>query len=87
MNFINFESEKYCDEFSLRFRLILGVKAAEDRNSILEPSMIALEFKTLFANNDITVTTNWRIDSGWQQEEELDTDWIDAKGSKLNNKV
>jgi hypothetical protein len=42
--------------------------------------MIALEFKTVFLENDIKVTTNWKTDTGWQQEEIIDSDWIDSKG-------
>lgn len=66
-----------------RFRLLLGVKAEEDRNSSLEPSMIAFEFKTVFITNETRVSTNWKIDTGWQNEQVVDSDWIDMKGSKF----
>lgn len=62
--------------------MILGVRTAEDRNSSIEPSMVALEFKTTFTGSAIKVTTNWKTDTGWQDEEIIDSDWIDSKGSK-----
>ena len=62
--------------------MILAVNAAEDRNSSSEPTMVALEFKTVFNNNATKVSTNWKTDMGWQQEEIIDSDWIDSKGSK-----
>ncbi|CRK98621.1 CLUMA_CG012106, isoform A [Clunio marinus] len=42
--------------------------------------MIALEFKTLFVGEKIKATTNWKTDTGWQNEEVIDSDWIDSKG-------
>lgn len=61
----------------------MGVKTTEDRNTSLEPSMVALEFKTVFHENDIKVTTNWKTDTGWQNEFiVVDSDWIDSKGRK-----
>jgi hypothetical protein len=63
--------------------VILGVKSTEDRNSSLEPSMIALEFKTVFVKNELKVTTNWKTDTGWQQEEIVESDWIDMKGREF----
>lgn len=62
--------------------MILGVNSAADRNSSIEPTMVALDFKTVFTNNSIKVTTNWKTDTGWQQEEVIDSDWIDSKGSE-----
>lgn len=62
----------------------MGVKTA-DRNSSLEPSMAALELKTVFTGDGIRVTTNWKTDTGWQEEEAIDSDWIDFKGSKSNS--
>lgn len=69
--------------FFLRFRVILGVKATEDRNLSAEPTMVALEFKTIFLRDDIKVSTNWKTDTSWQQEDVFDSDWVDSKGSKL----
>jgi len=69
-----------------RFRVILGVKAAEDRNSSLEPSMVAFEFKTKFISSGINVTTNWKTDTGWQNEQTIDSDWIDLTG-RVNLKI
>jgi hypothetical protein len=45
--------------------------------------MIALEFKTVFLAKGIEVTTNWKTDTGWQGEEQVDYEWIDSKGSKF----
>lgn len=61
----------------------MGVKASEDRNLSAEPTMVALEFKTIFLRDDIKVSTNWKTDAGWQQEDVFDSDWVDSKGSKL----
>lgn len=66
---------------SSRFRVILGVNSADDRNSSIEPTMVALDFKTIFTNV-IKVSTNWKTDTGWQQEEVVDSDWINTKGSE-----
>lgn len=63
--------------------MILGVRTAEDRNSSIEPSMVALEFKTTYLDSVLKVTTNWKTDTGWQDEEVVDSDWIDSKGSKI----
>lgn len=63
--------------------MILGVKTTDDRNSSLEPSMIAFELKTIFLENDIKVTENWKTDAGWKQEEVVDSDWIDSRGRKM----
>jgi hypothetical protein len=68
--------------FSTRFKVILGVKVKEDRNSSLEPSMVALDFTTDFLQDDIKVSTNWKTDTGWKNEEVIDSDWIDSKGRK-----
>lgn len=65
-----------------RFCVILGVKTADDRNSSVEPSMVALNFKTVFLTNTVKVTTNWKADAGWQDEEVIDSDWIDGNGSE-----
>lgn len=60
------------------------MKTTEDRNASLEPFMIALDFKTVFQDKEIRVTTNWKTDMGWQDEEEIeDADWIDERGSEL----
>lgn len=61
--------------------MILGVKTVEDRNTSLEPHMVALDFKTVFLSESIKVTTNWKTDTGWQGEEIVDSDWVDTKGS------
>lgn len=60
----------------------MGVKSTADRNTSVEPTMIALEFKTVFIGNEIKVTTNWKIDTGWKNEEVIDSDWVDSKGRK-----
>lgn len=74
------ESEKISQYF--RFKVILGVKTVEDRNTSLEPHMVALEFKTEFEGDSTKVTTNWKTDTGWQGEEIIDSDWLDKTGSK-----
>ena len=61
--------------------MILGVRTSDDRNSSLEPSMVAFELKTIFLENDIKVTENWKTDAGWKQEV-IDSDWIDSRGRK-----
>lgn len=67
----------------LRFRVVLGVRTAGEKNSSIEPKWVALDFKTIFSTDGIKVTTSWKADGGWQREEEiLDSDWIDLKGSK-----
>lgn len=81
-----FEIIKNLENYAWRFRVILGVNSAADRNSSIEPTMVALDFKTVFTNNSIKVTTNWKTDTGWQQEEVIDSDWIDSKGSEWNFK-
>lgn len=46
--------------------------------------MVAFEWKTIFLKNDIKVTSNWKIDTGWKDEESIDSDWIDSRGRELN---
>lgn len=65
--------------------MILGVQSSEDQYSILElePTMVALDFKTIFSKNDIKVTTSWKTEAGWKYEQFIDSDWIDLKGRKI----
>jgi hypothetical protein len=44
--------------------------------------MVAFDFKTVFRSDGIRVTTNWKTNTGWQDEEVIDSDWIDLKGSE-----
>jgi hypothetical protein len=74
---------------------VISAKYAHDKRPNLEPTLIVFELKVSF-NNDksMKITTNWKTDSGWQDESEIDdTDWIDSRlvnvtlhfdGSSLN---